>query len=179
MPCSFWPRNTGSASRASCSASPSASTLPCPKIPNNPAIPLVRALTARLSPAAAAHVHRGATSQDLIDTALVLVARRTLPGAAADLTRAGDRAAALADAHRTTPMAGRTLLQQAVPVTFGLKAAGWMTAVDAAAASLREADRALAAQLGGAAGTLAALGDDGPAVAAAFARRLGLRAPVL
>jgi 3-carboxy-cis,cis-muconate cycloisomerase len=76
-------------------------------------------------------------------------------------------------------MAGRTLLQQAVPVTFGLKAAGWMAALDAAGASLRDADGALAAQLGGAAGTLAALGDDGPAVAAAFARRLGLQAPVL
>ena len=76
-------------------------------------------------------------------------------------------------------MAGRTLLQQAVPVTFGLKAAGWMTALDAAAVSLRDEDGALAAQLGGAAGTLAALGADGPAVAAAFARRLGLQAPVL
>jgi 3-carboxy-cis,cis-muconate cycloisomerase len=145
----------------------------------NPAIPLVRALTARLSPAAAAHVHRGATSQDVIDTALVLVARRTLPGVVADLGRAADRAAALAREHRTTPMAGRTLLQQAVPVTFGLKAAGWMTALDAVAASLADADDRLAAQLGGAAGTLAALGDDGPAVAAAFARRLGLRAPAL
>src|SRR5262249_44278676 len=71
------------------------------------------------------------------------------------------------------------LLQQAVPVTFGLKAAGWMTALDAAAASLAGADGALAAQLGGAAGTLAALGDDGPAVAAAFAARLDLQAPVL
>ncbi len=145
----------------------------------NPAIPLVKALTARLSPAAAAHVHRGATSQDIIDTAMSLTARRSLPGVAADLRRAGDRCAALALEHRMTPMPGRTLLQQAVPTTFGLKAAGWMTALDAAAAALAAADVRLAAQLGGAAGTLAALGDDGPAVAAAFARRLGLVAPVL
>jgi 3-carboxy-cis,cis-muconate cycloisomerase len=145
----------------------------------NPAIPLVRALTARLSPAAAAHVHRGATSQDIIDTAMSLTARRSVPTIAADLRRAGDRCAALAAEYRTTPIAGRTLLQQAVPTTFGLKAAGWMTALDAAAAALTAADGRLAAQLGGAAGTLAALGDDGPAVAAAFARRLDLAAPVL
>ena len=145
----------------------------------NPVIPLVRALTARLSPAAAAHVHRGATSQDIIDTAASLVARRVLPGIGADLGRAAGRCAALAEEHRTTVMAGRTLLQQAVPTTFGLKAAGWMTALDAAAASLAVADERLAVQLGGAAGTLAALGDDGPAVAAAFAHRLGLVAAVL
>jgi 3-carboxy-cis,cis-muconate cycloisomerase len=107
------------------------------------------------------------------------VARRALPAIVADLRAAADRSAALAQEHRTTPMAGRTLLQQAVPVTFGLKAAGWMTALETAAAALQDADRALPAQLGGAAGTLAALGDRGPEVAAAFARRLGLRAPVL
>ncbi len=145
----------------------------------NPALPLVRALTARLSPAAAAHVHRGATSQDIIDTALSLTARRSVPGIAADLGRAADRCAVLAAEHRATPLAGRTLLQQAVPTTFGLKAAGWMTALDAAAAALTAADGRLAAQLGGAAGTLAALGDDGPAVAVAFAGRLGLVAPDL
>ncbi len=145
----------------------------------NPAIPLVRALTARLSPAAAAHVHRGATSQDIIDTAMSLTARRSVPAIVADLRRAADRCAVLAAQHRTTPMAGRTLLQQAVPTTFGLKAAGWMAALDKAATALAAADERLAAQLGGAAGTLAALGDDGPAVAAAFARRLGLAAPVL
>jgi 3-carboxy-cis,cis-muconate cycloisomerase len=108
-----------------------------------------------------------------------LVARRSLPAITADLGRAGDRCASLAKEHRTTAMAGRTLLQQAVPTTFGLKAAGWMRALDAAAAELAAADGRLAAQLGGAAGTLAALGDDGPAVAAAFARRLDLAAPVL
>jgi 3-carboxy-cis,cis-muconate cycloisomerase len=76
-------------------------------------------------------------------------------------------------------MAGRTLLQQAVPTTFGLKAAGWMSALDASAAALTAAAERLPVQLGGAAGTLAALGDDGPAVVAAFARRLELVAPVL
>src|SRR3954471_16115231 len=78
-----------------------------------PVIPLVRALTAQLPAPAAAHVHRGATSQDIIDTALMLVARRALPQIAAALRAAADRAAALARDHRTTPMAGRTLLQQA------------------------------------------------------------------
>lgn len=145
----------------------------------NPAIPLVRALTARLSPAAAAHVHRGATSQDIIDTAASLAARRSLPAIGGDLERAATRCAALAAEHRTTPMPGRTLLQQAVPTTFGLKAAGWMTALDASADALVALDGRLAAQLGGAAGTMAALAADGPAVAAAFARRLDLVAPEL
>jgi 3-carboxy-cis,cis-muconate cycloisomerase len=149
------------------------------RVAGNPAIPLVKALTARLSPAAAAHVHRGATSQDIIDTASSLVARRTLPAIGADLGRAATRCADLAQEHRTTPMAGRTLLQQAVPTTFGLKAAGWMTALDTAAGGVAAADARLAAQFGGAAGTLAALGDDGPAVAAAVARRLELVAPTL
>ena len=76
-------------------------------------------------------------------------------------------------------MAGRTLLQQAVPVTFGLKAAGWLAGVAAARTRLQELHGALPAQLGGAAGTLAALGDRGPAVLAAFARELGLAEPAL
>ena len=98
----------------------------------------------------------------------------------ADLRAASDAAADLAAAHRDTPMAGRTLLQQAVPTTFGLKAAGWMTALDAAADRLAEVRASrLAVQLGGAAGTLASLGSDGPAVVRELARLLGLAEPLL
>lgn len=90
----------------------------------NPAIPLVAALTQRLPAAARGHVHRGATSQDVIDTATMLTLRRTLPLIVADLQDVECACAGLADAHRDTLMAGRTLLQQGPPITFGLKAAG-------------------------------------------------------
>jgi 3-carboxy-cis,cis-muconate cycloisomerase len=128
---------------------------------------------------AGAGVHRGATSQDILDTAAMLVARRALEAFGADLAGAAGAAAGLARAHRSLPMAGRTLLQHAVPVTFGLVAAGWLGALDAAAARLDAAEAELAVQLGGASGTLAALGEDGPAVLAAFARELGLAEPTL
>ena len=147
----------------------------------NPAQPLVKALTAAVTaPSARGHVHSGATSQDVVDTAAMLVARTALDLILVDLRGAADAAAALARAHRDTPIAARTLLQQAVPTTFGLKAAGWMVALDEAAARL-EAVRAtrLAVQLGGAAGTLASLGADGPAVVRELARLLGLAEPLL
>jgi 3-carboxy-cis,cis-muconate cycloisomerase len=143
----------------------------------NPVPALVRALTAAVPPFAAPAVHQGATSQDILDTAAMLVARRALGPAAGDLAAAADTAAGLAAAHAGTVMAGRTLLQQAVPVTFGLVAAGWLTAIDTARARLARLEPA--AQLGGAAGTLAALGADGPRVAARFAAELGLAAPAL
>ncbi len=146
----------------------------------NPAGPLVKALTARVAGSASGHVHRGATSQDVVDTAAMLVARRATAPLLSDLRDAADAAAALAEAHRDTPIAGRTLLQQAVPTTFGLKAAGWMVALDAAATRLRAVrDERLAVQLGGAAGTLASLGDDGLAVLGELARRLELVEPTL
>jgi 3-carboxy-cis,cis-muconate cycloisomerase len=147
----------------------------------NPAQPLVRALTAAVaSPSARGHVHKGATSQDVIDTAAMLVTRVALDLTLVDLRAAADAAAVLARDHRDTPMAARTLLQQAVPTTFGLKAAGWMVALDAAADRL-EAVRStrLAVQLGGAAGTLASLGPQGPAVVRELARLLGLAEPLL
>jgi 3-carboxy-cis,cis-muconate cycloisomerase len=146
----------------------------------NPVVPLVRALTAAVPEAAAGAVHRGATSQDVLDSAAMLVARRALRPLLEDLDGAAAAAAGLAAAHRATPMAGRTLLQQALPVTFGLKAAGWLVGLDEAAARLHEVRRArLAVQLGGAAGTLAALGDAGLRVLAGLADRLGLAEPVL
>jgi len=140
----------------------------------NPVVPLVEALRREVGGAAGGEVHRGATSQDILDTAAMLVARRALEPLGDDLRAAAEAAARLAREHRSTPMAGRTLLQQAVPTTFGLKAAGWMTALDAAGARL--ATVPLAAQLGGPAGTLALLG---PAVLARFAAGLGLAEPVL
>lgn len=146
----------------------------------NPAAPLVRALTAAVEGPAAGQVHRGATSQDVLDSAAMLVAHRALRPLLADLAAAADAAAALAREHRATVMAGRTLLQQAVPTTFGLKAAGWLVALDEAAARLGQVrGTRLAVQLGGAAGTLASLGDDGVAVASRLARELGLAEPVL
>jgi 3-carboxy-cis,cis-muconate cycloisomerase len=146
----------------------------------NPAAPLVRALRAQVGAPAAGDVHRGATSQDIVDSAAMLVARRALDAVLDDLAGASDAAARLAGEHRATVMAGRTLLQQAVPVTFGLKAAGWLVALDESAERLRAGrDGRLAAQLGGAAGTLAALGDAGLDVLQRFARELGLAEPVL
>ncbi len=149
----------------------------------NPVPALVRMLTAAVpdDPAGAAQaVHRGATSQDIIDTAMMLLTARTLDRALADLADAADAAARLARAHAGTVMTGRTLLQQAVPVTFGLVAAGWLTGLDEARAGLRRVrtDR-LAVQFGGAAGTLSALGAAGPAVVSLLADEIGLPAPVL
>ncbi len=146
----------------------------------NPVVPLKAALTEAVEGPAAAYVHRGATSQDILDTAAMLVAARALDPLLDDLTAAREAAAALARAHRDTPLAGRTLLQQAVPTTFGLKAAGWMAGLEDARRWLNEVrEERLAAQLGGAAGTLASLGDAGPAVATAYAEALGLPEPVL
>ena len=125
------------------------------------AIPLVRRLrehVARQSPEAAALVHMGATSQDLADTALMLQAKAGAALIAAEAHAVADALARLAEAHAETPMLGRTLLQAAAPITFGLKAAGWMLGLDAARRRFeREAAEALRLQLGGATGTLAGL----------------------
>jgi 3-carboxy-cis,cis-muconate cycloisomerase len=146
----------------------------------NPVPALARALARRVPQTAAAAVHRGATSQDIIDTAAMLLAKRVIDVVLADLDRAADAAAELARGHRSTIMIGRTLLQQAVPVTFGLVAAGWLTSMDEAREGLATVGaRRLAVQFGGAAGTLASLGDDGPRVAALLAKELGLALPLL
>ena len=146
----------------------------------NPVPALARALARRVPPAAAGAVHRGATSQDIIDTAAMLLARRVIDAVLADLARAAAAAAGLADTHRSTMMIGRTLLQQAVPITFGLVAAGWLTSLDEAREGLAAvSSQRLAVQFGGAAGTLASLGDDGPRVAALLAEDLGLTLPVM
>ena len=144
-----------------------------------PAIPLVEALRARvraLDESSAAYVHWGATSQDITDTALILLLQRARPILAADHERIERALRQLSERHAGTIMLGRTLLQPATPITFGLKVAGWVSAV---VRSWRRLDRAWEAvsaiQLGGAAGTLAAFGEHGPAIAATMARELALR----
>jgi 3-carboxy-cis,cis-muconate cycloisomerase len=146
----------------------------------NPVVPLVNALRAAVPKDAAPFVHRGATSQDILDTAMMLIARRGLELILADLEKAAASAAALADRHRATVMAARTLLQQALPTTFGLKAAGWLTAIVEARSELSRVRRTrLALQFGGAAGTLAALSDRGLEVARELAAELALPEPIL
>jgi 3-carboxy-cis,cis-muconate cycloisomerase len=146
----------------------------------NPVPALARALARRVPQTAAGAVHRGATSQDILDTAAMLLARRAIRVVLADLARVAEATAGLARAHRSTMMIGRTLLQQAVPVTFGLVAAGWLTSVDEAREGLATVSaRRLAVQFGGAAGTLAPFGDEGPRIAALMAEELGLAVPTL
>jgi 3-carboxy-cis,cis-muconate cycloisomerase len=146
----------------------------------NPVPGLARALARQVPQTAVSAVHRGATSQDILDTAAMLLAKRAFGVIEADLARAAGAAADLAEAHRTSIMIGRTLLQQAVPVTFGLVAAGWLTSLDEAREGLAAvAAQRLAVQFGGAAGTLASLGDAGQRVALLLAEELGLAVPVL
>ncbi len=145
----------------------------------NPVPGLARALARQVPQTAVSAVHRGATSQDIVDTAAMLLAKRAIGVIAADLARAADAAAGLAAAHRDSIMIGRTLLQQAVPVTFGLVAAGWLTSLDEARAGLDAVGPRLAVQFGGAAGTLASLGEAGQRVTALLATELGLAVPVL
>ena len=145
----------------------------------NPVPGLARALARQVPQTAVSAVHRGATSQDIVDTAAMLLAKRAIGVIAADLARAADAAAGLAAAHRDSIMIGRTLLQQAVPVTFGLVAAGWLTSLDEARAGLDSVGPRLAVQFGGAAGTLASLGEAGQRVTALLATELGLAVPVL
>jgi 3-carboxy-cis,cis-muconate cycloisomerase len=149
----------------------------------NPAIPLVADLTKAVGEEYGPYVHRGATSQDIMDTAMMLVAWRTLAVVLDDLARTERALARPATEHRDTAMPGRTLTQHAVPTTFGLKAAGWRSLVLDARDRLQAVRDSLPAQLGGAAGTLAAFSaygaEDATALPAAYARELGLRAPLL
>ncbi|WP_067714961.1 3-oxoadipate enol-lactonase [Nocardia yamanashiensis] len=147
----------------------------------NPAAPLVRALTARVADReAAGAVHLGATSQDIMDTAAMLVADRVIDACWDDVTACRTMLAGLTEQHMCTPQVGRSLLQQALPVTFGLTAGGWLSSLESAADQLGRVQRErLAVQLGGAVGTLAALGPAGPDVLTAYARRLDLTDPGL
>jgi 3-carboxy-cis,cis-muconate cycloisomerase len=143
-----------------------------------PFVDLLRTRVQALDADAATFVHWGATSQDLTDTALVLCLLEAERLLAADHARLANGLRRLSDAHASTVMLARTLLQPAPPITFGLKAAGWLAAESRGhariAASFREA---CVLQFGGASGTLAALGTRGPSVASAVAADLGLPLP--
>ena len=149
----------------------------------NLVIPLVRQLTALVAERdedAAGVVHWGATSQDIIDTALVLQLRDGVPHVLRHLDAAASSAASHAKRFIATPMAGRTWLQQATPVSFGLKAAGWLDALMRERRMLAAAlDAASVLQFGGASGTLASLGDAGLRVSEALGARLGLEVPAV
>ncbi len=145
------------------------------------AIPFVRALTERvgaIEPEAAGFVHFGATSQDLLDTALILLLRRAREALARDHNRLQRKLRYLSGQHAKTVMLARTLLQPALPTTFGYKVAGWFGAVQRSWRGWSQAlDDALQLQFGGAAGTLASFGARGPELASALAAELDLPEP--
>lgn len=141
----------------------------------NPVVPLVQDLLSRVPEPDRAAVHLGATSQDVLDTALMLCADRARKPLQDSLSRAVAAAVRLTRDHRETLMVARTLGQPALPTTFGLKASGWLAGLSAAASSLRSAE--LAVQLGGAAGTLAAYSGEGLHVAQLLADELDLADP--
>jgi 3-carboxy-cis,cis-muconate cycloisomerase len=148
--------------------------------PANPVLPLVEELRTAVGPDHAEFVHFGATSQDILDTAAMLITRDALTLIVSTLDSAAGAAARLARTHRDTPMAGRTLLQHAMPTTFGLVASGWLLGISGAAELLlRRLDTLPAVQLGGPVGTLAAYGDAGPQLVAELAARLRLHPPAL
>jgi 3-carboxy-cis,cis-muconate cycloisomerase len=143
------------------------------------AIPLVKRLTAMVAArdaASAAYVHRGATSQDVIDTAMVLVTKKALALIDVDLRRLSGSLLALARSHIATPILARTLMQPAQVISFGFKIVAWLAPLVRARERIARAQAAaLRLQFGGAVGTLSSLGDKGPAVASRLATRLDLR----
>lgn len=143
-----------------------------------PIIPLVEQLRAAVGGEAAGYVHWGATSQDIVDTGLVLRLRDVADLLEGKIARLSGLLATLADEHRGTAMAARTRSQQALPTSFGLKAAGWLSPLIDHAARLAEIrPRLLSVQFGGAVGTLAALGDRGVEVMEALGQELDLAVP--
>ncbi|CAI8898135.1 3-carboxy-cis,cis-muconate cycloisomerase [Pseudomonas sp. IT-347P] len=147
----------------------------------NSAIPLVKALGKQIAGSnaeAERYVHLGATSQDVMDSGLVLQLRQALDLIESDLAQLADSLAAQAQRHAATPLAGRTWLQHATPVTLGMKIAGWLGAVTRSRQRLRELKpRLLVLQFGGASGTLAALGEQALPIAEALAEELQLTLP--
>jgi 3-carboxy-cis,cis-muconate cycloisomerase len=146
-----------------------------------PGIPLAKALAQRVGRAnrrAARFVHWGATSQDVADTALILLLKRAQPILTADWVRLEAALVRISNTHKNTVTLGRTLMQAALPITFGLKAAGWLGAVRRSQVRMEIAfAEALVLQFGGASGTLAALGDQGLQVGRLMAGELGLSYP--
>lgn len=147
----------------------------------NSAIPLVKALGRQIAArneTAERYVHMGATSQDVMDSGLVLQLRSAIDLLERDLARLADALAEQAQRHASTPLAGRTWLQQATPVTLGMKIAGWLGAITRHRQRLLETKpRLLCLQFGGASGSLAALGDQAFAVAEVLAGELNLNMP--
>ncbi len=138
----------------------------------NPAIPLVKTLRSKLSPGAMRWVHLGATSQDVIDTAMVVIAKRVAALIRSDALELCNDLLDLADVHRTTPMLARTLMQPAIPTTFGLKCANWAVGLADSLAEFDSAAAGLSLQFGGPAGSLSGLGDHGVEVSARLAQIL-------
>jgi 3-carboxy-cis,cis-muconate cycloisomerase len=153
------------------------------KLAGNLAIPLVKALTAAVSQTnkdAARYVHWGATSQDAIDTGMVLQLREALKAIAKDLDHLATGLSKLAAKHRSTIVAGRTWMQQALPTTFGAKVVGWLDALGRHSERLQQTQRrSLVLQFGGAVGTRAALGERGSEVAKNLAEELRLELPAV
>ena len=149
------------------------------RLGGNPVIPLVNTLRERVGAPAGDWVHWGATSQDILDTASMLIASRSIAIVDADLRALCDACAELSERHRATLMVGRTLLQHALPVTLGLKAAGWLTSATAGWSALKAVRPRLAVELGGGAGTLASLGDRGIDVLTTMGAGLDLAVPPL
>ena len=145
-----------------------------------PILPLVKQLAAACAGDAGRYVHWGATTQDIMDSALVLQLRAALDLIEGELAAVSAALATLARRYRDTPMAGRTHLQQALPITFGFKAAVWHAPIERDRERLTQMrPRVLVGQFGGAAGTLASLGKEGLAVRAALMRELGLAEPAI
>lgn len=145
-----------------------------------PVIDLVRQLREHVGAEAAPYVHFGATSQDIMDTALVLQLREALQLAAAQLDGVAAQMAELANRHRETLMVGRTRSQQALPITFGLKVATWLAPLLRHRERLSQLmPRLMVVQFGGGAGTLASLGTEAPAEQRALAEELALGTPAM
>jgi len=141
----------------------------------HPLVPVIRDLARRCGEYGG-YVHWGATTQDIMDTGMVLQIRDAVPLLTADLTRALLAGRRLAREHAATPLAGRTHGQHAVPITFGFKVASWLDELERCRHRLEQATgAALVTQLGGAAGTLASLGAEAEPVGAEFAAELGLQ----
>lgn len=143
-----------------------------------PVVPLLEALRGRLSDDDAARIHAGATTQDVVDTAMVLQMRAGLEALDASLGSVTEELADLAAAHRTTAMMGRTFLQAAVPLSFGVRAALWLAPLVAQRRQIRDVSARLPLQLGGPVGDAASFGASRFELAERLAARLGLVAPV-
>jgi 3-carboxy-cis,cis-muconate cycloisomerase len=147
----------------------------------NLAIPLVKQLTdlvQKSAPGAARYVHWGATSQDVIDTGFMLQARDALSSMLRDADRLCEALAQLTERHRATPMVARTWMQHAIPTVFGFKVAGWLDSVHRSRARIEALqEQSIVLQFGGAAGTLAALGNQGLAVSRELAKQLSITLP--